>query len=78
MAVPVARNEGRGYDVTRGTELGSSVDGSVGHMTTGPSTEDTLRVRLWIGRNPLAFVAACLVLGYWLGMSSVRSSWRES
>lgn len=29
--------------------------------------EGGLRVRLWIGRNPLVFVAVCLLAGYGLG-----------
>lgn len=39
--------------------------------TTG---EAKLKARMWIGQNPMAYVAACLVSGYWFGRSTVRRS----
>lgn len=55
----------------------TSTPPSVGEPTTSlpePTTESGLRARLWIGRNPMPFVLACLVIGLWVGTASVRSS----
>lgn len=30
-------------------------------------SEGGLAVRLWVGQNPLLFVALCITIGYWLG-----------
>lgn len=38
--------------------------------------EGRLRARLWIGQNPVVFVALCAVLGYWLGRGTVRGDGR--
>lgn len=35
--------------------------------TLDSMSEGGLQVRLWVGRNPLPFVALCAVIGYWLG-----------
>lgn len=35
--------------------------------TLDPMSEGGLAVRLWIGQNPLLFIALCGMVGYWLG-----------
>lgn len=35
--------------------------------TLDSTSESGLQVRFWIGHNPLAFVALCVTIGYWLG-----------
>lgn len=35
--------------------------------TLDSMSEGGLQVRLWVGQNPLLFVASCVMIGYWLG-----------
>lgn len=35
-------------------------------------SEGGLAVRLWVGQNPLLFVALCVMIGYWLGRGAGR------
>lgn len=36
-------------------------------LASRPVSGGGLQVRLWIGQNPLLFVAVCVLIGYWLG-----------
>lgn len=37
-------------------------------------SEGDLQVRLWVGQNPLPFVAVCVTIGYWIGRGARRGA----